>query len=220
MLGSSEVGADDLSLELSNRNLDQPYKFNVNRVTNDWSKISLKMAQRMMQTGLPQPYVPSTVMQKKQRRRRSQPFVASSIAVAVLDIDKDRAMIRQFLVRNWFRITKGLTIEHCAVAGNDSGSVICLNHVTGYNDVVQQPASTLEVFAAFQLRNQGAESRDFRRERASEYRYFLCSVYTSLHSHRVEIAKHDHVRIQAPLVQVGKEGVEPVARAFSMREIS
>jgi hypothetical protein len=44
--------ADAGSHLLSNRNLDQPYKFNVNRVINEWSKISLKMAQRTMKTGL------------------------------------------------------------------------------------------------------------------------------------------------------------------------
>jgi peptide/nickel transport system substrate-binding protein len=46
-----EAGAEGLSFELLNRNVDQPYKFNGTWVIDEWSKIGLKVTQRVMQTG-------------------------------------------------------------------------------------------------------------------------------------------------------------------------
>jgi peptide/nickel transport system substrate-binding protein len=46
-----EAGAEGLSFELLNRNVDQPYKFNATWVIDEWSKIGLKVTQRVMQTG-------------------------------------------------------------------------------------------------------------------------------------------------------------------------
>ena len=46
-----EAGAEGLSFELLNRNVDQPYKFNATWVIDEWSKIGLKVMQRVMQTG-------------------------------------------------------------------------------------------------------------------------------------------------------------------------
>jgi peptide/nickel transport system substrate-binding protein len=46
-----EAGAEGLSFELTNRNVDQPYKFNGTWVIDEWSKIGLKVTQRVMQTG-------------------------------------------------------------------------------------------------------------------------------------------------------------------------
>ncbi len=46
-----EAGAEGLSFELLNRNIDQPYKYNGTWVIDDWSKIGLKVTQRMAPTG-------------------------------------------------------------------------------------------------------------------------------------------------------------------------
>src|SRR3954451_25252036 len=46
-----EAGAEGLTFELLNRNVDQPYKFNATWVIDEWSKIGLKVTQRVMQTG-------------------------------------------------------------------------------------------------------------------------------------------------------------------------
>ena len=46
-----EAGAEGLSFELLNRNVDQPYKFNATWVIDEWSKIGVKVTQRVMQTG-------------------------------------------------------------------------------------------------------------------------------------------------------------------------
>jgi peptide/nickel transport system substrate-binding protein len=46
-----EAGAEGLSFELLNRNVDQPYKFNGTWVIDEWSKIGFKVTQRVMQTG-------------------------------------------------------------------------------------------------------------------------------------------------------------------------
>jgi peptide/nickel transport system substrate-binding protein len=46
-----EAGQENLSFELLNRNVDQPYKFNGLWVIDEWSKIGLKVTQRVLQTG-------------------------------------------------------------------------------------------------------------------------------------------------------------------------
>jgi peptide/nickel transport system substrate-binding protein len=46
-----EAGAEGLSFELLNRNVDQPYKFNATWVIDEWSKIGLKATQRVLATG-------------------------------------------------------------------------------------------------------------------------------------------------------------------------
>jgi len=51
-----EAGAEGLSFELVNRNVDQPYKFNAAWVIDEWSKIGLKVTQKVLATG---PYTDS-----------------------------------------------------------------------------------------------------------------------------------------------------------------
>src|SRR5262249_14652919 len=46
-----EAGAEGLSFELLNRNVDQPYKYNANWVIDDWAKIGLHATQRVLPTG-------------------------------------------------------------------------------------------------------------------------------------------------------------------------
>jgi peptide/nickel transport system substrate-binding protein len=46
-----EAGAEGLSFELLNRNIDQPYKYNGTWVIDEWSKIGLHVTQRMAPTG-------------------------------------------------------------------------------------------------------------------------------------------------------------------------
>ena len=46
-----EAGAEGLSFELLNRNVDQPYKFNGTWVIDEWSKIGVKVTQRVLPTG-------------------------------------------------------------------------------------------------------------------------------------------------------------------------
>ncbi len=46
-----EAGAEGLSFELLNRNVDQPYKYNGNWVIDDWRKIGLNVTQRVVPTG-------------------------------------------------------------------------------------------------------------------------------------------------------------------------
>jgi peptide/nickel transport system substrate-binding protein len=46
-----EAGAEGLSFELLNRNVDQPYKHNATWVIDEWSKIGLHVTQRVMPTG-------------------------------------------------------------------------------------------------------------------------------------------------------------------------
>jgi peptide/nickel transport system substrate-binding protein len=46
-----EAGADGLTFELLNRNVDQPYKFNGIWVIDEWSKIGIKATQRVLPTG-------------------------------------------------------------------------------------------------------------------------------------------------------------------------
>src|SRR5262249_62185215 len=46
-----EVGAEGLSFELLNRNVDQPYKFNGTWVIDEWSKIGVHATQRVLPTG-------------------------------------------------------------------------------------------------------------------------------------------------------------------------
>src|SRR5262249_15477497 len=46
-----EAGAEGLSFELLNRNVDQPYKFVATWLIDEWSKIGLRVAQRVVPTG-------------------------------------------------------------------------------------------------------------------------------------------------------------------------
>jgi peptide/nickel transport system substrate-binding protein len=46
-----EAGAEGLTFELLNRNVDQPYKFNGTWVIDEWSKIGLRVSQRVLPTG-------------------------------------------------------------------------------------------------------------------------------------------------------------------------
>ena len=46
-----EAGAEGLSFELLNRNVDQPYKYNGNWVIDDWRKVGLNVTQRVVPTG-------------------------------------------------------------------------------------------------------------------------------------------------------------------------
>ena len=46
-----EAGAEGLSFELLNRNVDQPYKFNGIWVIDEWSKIGIHATQRVLPTG-------------------------------------------------------------------------------------------------------------------------------------------------------------------------
>ena len=46
-----EAGAEGLSFELLNRNIDQPYKYVGTWLIDEWSKIGLKVTMRMMATG-------------------------------------------------------------------------------------------------------------------------------------------------------------------------
>jgi peptide/nickel transport system substrate-binding protein len=47
----SEAGAEGLSFELLNRNVDQPYKYNAMWAIDEWSKIGLHVTQRVAPTG-------------------------------------------------------------------------------------------------------------------------------------------------------------------------
>jgi peptide/nickel transport system substrate-binding protein len=46
-----EAGVEELSFELLNRNIDQPYKYNGSWVVDEWSKIGLKATQKVVPTG-------------------------------------------------------------------------------------------------------------------------------------------------------------------------
>ena len=46
-----EAGAEGLTFELLNRNVDQPYKFNGTWVIDEWSKIGVRVTQRVLPTG-------------------------------------------------------------------------------------------------------------------------------------------------------------------------
>jgi peptide/nickel transport system substrate-binding protein len=46
-----EAGAEGLGFELLNRNVDQPYKYVGTWLVDEWSKVGLKVTQRMMPTG-------------------------------------------------------------------------------------------------------------------------------------------------------------------------
>ena len=45
-----EAGSEGLTFELLNRNVDQPYKFNATWVIDEWSKIGVKVTQRVLPT--------------------------------------------------------------------------------------------------------------------------------------------------------------------------
>jgi len=46
-----EAGAEGLSFEILNRTVDQPYKYNATWVIDEWSKVGLKVTQRVVPTG-------------------------------------------------------------------------------------------------------------------------------------------------------------------------
>src|SRR3979411_3029302 len=46
-----EAGAEGLTFELQNRNVDQPYKYIATWVIDEWSKIGLKVTQKVLPTG-------------------------------------------------------------------------------------------------------------------------------------------------------------------------
>ena len=46
-----EAGAERLTFELLNRNVDQPYKYVAPSLIDEWSKIGLKVTQRVLPTG-------------------------------------------------------------------------------------------------------------------------------------------------------------------------
>jgi peptide/nickel transport system substrate-binding protein len=46
-----EAGAEGLTFELQNRNIDQPYKYLATWVIDEWSKIGLKVTQKVLPTG-------------------------------------------------------------------------------------------------------------------------------------------------------------------------
>jgi peptide/nickel transport system substrate-binding protein len=46
-----EAGAEGLTFELLNRNVDQPYKYNATWVIDEWSKVGLHVTQRVVPTG-------------------------------------------------------------------------------------------------------------------------------------------------------------------------
>src|SRR5216684_3824672 len=46
-----DASAEGLSFELLNRNIDQPYKYNATWVIDEWSKIGLRVTQRVVPTG-------------------------------------------------------------------------------------------------------------------------------------------------------------------------
>jgi peptide/nickel transport system substrate-binding protein len=46
-----EAGADGLTFELQNRNVDQPYRYIATWVIDEWSKVGLKVTQKMLPTG-------------------------------------------------------------------------------------------------------------------------------------------------------------------------
>jgi peptide/nickel transport system substrate-binding protein len=46
-----EAGAEGLSFELLNRNIDQPYKYTGSWLVDEWSKVGLKVTQRVVPTG-------------------------------------------------------------------------------------------------------------------------------------------------------------------------
>ena len=46
-----EAGQEGISFELLNRNVDQPYKYNGSWVVDEWSKIGLKVTQKVVPTG-------------------------------------------------------------------------------------------------------------------------------------------------------------------------
>src|SRR5207248_6384317 len=46
-----EAGAEGLTFEMLNRNVDQPYKYNATWVIDQWSKIGLHVTQRVLPTG-------------------------------------------------------------------------------------------------------------------------------------------------------------------------
>src|SRR5262249_18953071 len=46
-----EAGAENLSFELLNRNIDQPYKYSAAFVSDEWRKMGLKVTQKVLPTG-------------------------------------------------------------------------------------------------------------------------------------------------------------------------
>jgi peptide/nickel transport system substrate-binding protein len=119
-----EAGAENLSFELLNRNIDQPYKYVGTWVIDEWSKIGLKVTQRMLPTGpwqeamrrgdfdvvsqancrgVPnplldvQPYLPSSVFTANYGNYEDPELVALyDRMLRETDFPKQRAMMREF----------------------------------------------------------------------------------------------------------------------------
>jgi peptide/nickel transport system substrate-binding protein len=119
-----EAGAEGLSFELLNRNVDQPYKYVGTWLVDEWNKIGLKVSQRMMPTGpwtdamrrgefavvlqancrgVPnplldvQPYLPSSVFAANYGNYEDKPLVELyNRMLRETDFAKQRAMMREF----------------------------------------------------------------------------------------------------------------------------
>jgi peptide/nickel transport system substrate-binding protein len=119
-----EAGAEGLSFELLNRGVDQPYKFVGTWLVDEWSKIGLKVTQRVMPTGpwleaersgnfevvsqanchgVPnplldvQPYLPASVFAGNYAQYEDPPEVdLYNKMLRETDFTKQRAMMREF----------------------------------------------------------------------------------------------------------------------------
>ena len=119
-----EAGAEGLSFELLNRNIDQPYKYVGTWLVDEWSKIGLKATQRMMPTGpwtdamrrgefqvvlqancrgVPnplldvQPYLPASVFTANYGGYEDKPLVELyDRMLRETDFPKQRALMREF----------------------------------------------------------------------------------------------------------------------------
>jgi len=119
-----EAGAEGLSFELLNRGVDQPYKFVGTWLVDEWSKIGLKVTQRVMPTGpwtdamrrgdfevvseanchgVPnplmdvQPYLPASVYTANYAQYEDPAEVdLYNKMLRETDFDKQRAMMREF----------------------------------------------------------------------------------------------------------------------------
>jgi peptide/nickel transport system substrate-binding protein len=119
-----EAGAEGLSFELLNRNVDQPYKYVGTWLVDEWSKIGLKPTMRMMPTGpwtdamrrgefqvvlqancrgVPnplldvQPYLPASVFTANYGGYEDKPLVELyDRMLRETDFPKQRALMREF----------------------------------------------------------------------------------------------------------------------------
>jgi len=119
-----EAGAEGLTFELLNRAVDQPYKYVGTWLVDEWSKIGLKVTQRVMPTGpwleaersgnfdvvsqanchgVPnplmdvQPYLPASVYTENYAQYEDPPEVdLYNKMLRETDFDKQRALMREF----------------------------------------------------------------------------------------------------------------------------